>query len=282
MPYTITLNQQFNSLEVKFDGIPEKQIRETLKSLKFRWNPKKSVWYGYAQEEDLKTALEGGKVATEKVVKEKKSLKDYNHGPEVMEKFREELKKTWNDEHMVDYCFKKASQVVELSTGLYEIEKKSIETRFCFGHGYCGRTTPEEEDRAHNMAAMARSSEDYFTRENMSYLEETLTALKEGLEEYEHNWADHCYFGLYTARRYEKTNIVYILTGNRVRQTIGYEFNSERAERYFPGFQQLTKEDVQKLIDAYEVEKQKRQQQITTYLKRYGLSKVYSWTYLSD
>lgn len=58
MTYTITSNNTFNSLEVTFNEKPSAQIRNILKSLKFRWNPKKSVWYGYSTKETLQKALE--------------------------------------------------------------------------------------------------------------------------------------------------------------------------------------------------------------------------------
>lgn len=65
MNYTITNNEQFNSLEVMFDGKPSEEIRTALKTLKFRWHGVKKVWYGYSTEEAVKAAIEG-KASTEK------------------------------------------------------------------------------------------------------------------------------------------------------------------------------------------------------------------------
>lgn len=56
--YTIRDNTDFNSLEISFTGIPDQQTRNKLKGLGFRWNPKKSVWYGYANRETLENELE--------------------------------------------------------------------------------------------------------------------------------------------------------------------------------------------------------------------------------
>ena len=55
--YTITTNNTYNSREITFDGIPSKEVREALKSLKMRWNPKKSCWYGFAQEHEIISAI---------------------------------------------------------------------------------------------------------------------------------------------------------------------------------------------------------------------------------
>lgn len=51
--FTIRENTDFNSLEISFTGIPDSETRSTLKALGFRWNPKKSLWYGYADRETL-------------------------------------------------------------------------------------------------------------------------------------------------------------------------------------------------------------------------------------
>lgn len=63
MTYTITKNAQFNSVEILFDGKPSEAIRSALKELKFRWHGVKKVWYGYSDEETVRKAIDGGKVA---------------------------------------------------------------------------------------------------------------------------------------------------------------------------------------------------------------------------
>ena len=55
--YHITTNNTYDSREITFDGIPSKEVREALKSLKMRWNPKKSCWYGFAQEHEIISAI---------------------------------------------------------------------------------------------------------------------------------------------------------------------------------------------------------------------------------
>lgn len=73
MNYTITKNNQFKSLEIKFEGKPSETIRNGLKKLKFKWHNLKAVWYGYAEENIVRELLDGKK---EKPVKsEIKGLK---------------------------------------------------------------------------------------------------------------------------------------------------------------------------------------------------------------
>lgn len=57
--YTINKNEQYNSIEIAFDGIPSKETRDALKALKFRWHGVKKIWYGYAEEKAVVDLLGG-------------------------------------------------------------------------------------------------------------------------------------------------------------------------------------------------------------------------------
>ena len=57
MTYTITKDQQYNSIEISFDGKPSEAIRTALKEMRFRWHGVKKVWYGYATEEAVRAAI---------------------------------------------------------------------------------------------------------------------------------------------------------------------------------------------------------------------------------
>ena len=59
MEYSIKRNEQFNSLEVVFSGKPSEEIRNALKSLRFRWHGVKKLWYGFADEEKVRAAIDG-------------------------------------------------------------------------------------------------------------------------------------------------------------------------------------------------------------------------------
>lgn len=56
--YTITANNEYNSIEISFPGIPSEAIRTALKNLRFRWHGVKKVWYGYTTEEAARNAIE--------------------------------------------------------------------------------------------------------------------------------------------------------------------------------------------------------------------------------
>ena len=80
MEYSIKLNELYKSLEVKFNEKPSKSIIEALKKLKFRWNPKKSIWYGFTDETTLKQAIEGHTRKTE-------TVQEFAHGVKVGDLF---------------------------------------------------------------------------------------------------------------------------------------------------------------------------------------------------
>ena len=65
--FVIKKNEQFNSLEITFDGKPSEEIREILKGYRFRWHGIKKLWYGFGDEEEIEKdirATEESKEAT--------------------------------------------------------------------------------------------------------------------------------------------------------------------------------------------------------------------------
>lgn len=60
MTYQIKENAQFGSREIYFTEKPAEEVREALKALRFRWNGKKSCWYGFADEEKITAAIGSG------------------------------------------------------------------------------------------------------------------------------------------------------------------------------------------------------------------------------
>ena len=77
MTYNITLNKKFNSFEVTFDSKPAAAIRDALKSLKFRYNPNKNLWYGFCDREQLETACKGEKTANKASKKAPEKINRY-------------------------------------------------------------------------------------------------------------------------------------------------------------------------------------------------------------
>lgn len=56
--YAITRNDAFGSHEVQFDNKPQVAVIAALKALKMRWNPKRSIWYGFVDESKIREAIQ--------------------------------------------------------------------------------------------------------------------------------------------------------------------------------------------------------------------------------
>lgn len=179
----------------------------------------------------------------------------------------DEYAKVWGkDTGMHEFCMKNTSAVVILSQGeVFAVDRPHIETSFCFGHGFCGITTEEDEERANRMADKAERDQDYFFEENMrrtgfDYQIDELS--REGNEVLiRHAYIDH---------------------SNRIVSfTAGAPWNVEQYKD--DAFIRVaTDKDRKAIIRALEEAKDEFAKRLMTYLKRYGLSKVRSWTYLSD
>lgn len=275
MTYTMTKNPQFNSLEIAFDGKPSEAIREALKELKFRWHGVKKVWYGYADEETAKAAIEGKPhtVETIKAVKAPKVDKDF---------LRDQFSKAWSDARMIDYCVDKVAAVATLPNGdIITIDKQGIETHFCFGEsGY-------DFDEAVEAANVARTSQNYFKRENMKEFTRKIEMLEDVLkgdsnyrvfigEKAFTGQPDDCKLRFFRFDRL--SDIIEALGGSCYLEEIpGKEiFLNGNHGRI------ATAEEVEIILDAFRTAAKAHEKKVDSYLKRYGTSKVHSWTYWRD
>lgn len=56
MKATITINEKYNGIEIKFTEKPEKEVREQLKDNGFKWHNKNQLWYARNTEHNLALA----------------------------------------------------------------------------------------------------------------------------------------------------------------------------------------------------------------------------------
>ena len=78
--YKIESNTQYNSTEVFFESKPERTTIDSLKAVKFRWNPRKGCWYGFLTTEEVEAILEGEKAPekpTKKAAEPKEIISKY-------------------------------------------------------------------------------------------------------------------------------------------------------------------------------------------------------------
>lgn len=98
---------------------------------------------------------------------------------------------------MQEYSRKKAAYIVELSSGkIICLDKPSIDTEFCFGHGMYGKTTDEEMKAA--SAACRRAEEDvhYFKEKNLQNIDTEIRQIQEALaSDFYEVWVKPAYLG---------------------------------------------------------------------------------------
>ncbi len=171
-----------------------------------------------------------------------------------------------NDQKMVDYCVKKAGYIVELEDGsILAIEKPSIEKNFCFGYSD-SRYDTEDYDRANAMADHASNSTEYFIEQNMKDINEQIDSL-EGK-------------GWKASRWIYKIRIPYSGQPEDSKLKALHVFQSwdENAEKY----PTLEGENLRRVIEGYKAVRADFEKRLQTYLKRYGMSQVRSWSYWQD
>lgn len=167
----------------------------------------------------------------------------------------------WKDESMVKHCVNNAMLLFDLRGKIVIIEKTAIKTDFCFGYG----VFDGDYDSAPNMAAHARQSKRYFIRENHrnAPYADTINTLNSS------RWIAYA-APKYCGKCEELYNICFVRN---------YEYQESKLP---PNAFVLTADEIKayKLVLAKAA--QEHHKKINTYLKRYGLTKVNSWTYWAD
>lgn len=169
-----------------------------------------------------------------------------------------------------DYTRKNTARIVELDNGeLLAIDKPRIETRFCFGYGQNGIGTQEDYDKAYDAMHYADTNEGYFVRENLKQLTDEIKSIKDYLRMIAPDYSGTVYAAPYLFHY-----------GEGLRElTFRYDYQiDDKRDNY----RKPTIDELQHIIAAYEIEVKIFEKRLQTYLKRYGLSKLHTWTYLSD
>jgi len=197
-------------------------------------------------------------------IKQPKTQKNYSESLTRLIEKQTELKSNFKEivnDH--EWYLKNLSFIGLLDDKLIVFDKKSIETRFCYGYGYCGVSTQEEINEAYNMADKTEQDKTIFLKENLDKYNDLINAIK---EQKENNTTQSGWKYAYT-----KNYIYNYYTLNVVRDGYG-NFTGDYIE--------INNYDL--LIEILEYEKAKFEKRLNAYLKRYGLSKLKVWTYLID
>lgn len=267
------INEELNGIEISFDEKPGTETISALKASGFRWHRTKKLWYAKQTEarlELVKALCEGKNPATIQPTTETATEDEQS----VLKALYMDIVKSelWpKSDHMQDYCKKKAAYIIPLDNGdISVIDKPDIETRFCFGYGYCGVSTQEQEEDARHMADYAATSEEYFISENLKGLNQTIATIEDE-----------------SMKGYKYLNYTNQKNGSHLKAlsftTLGND--PEYAPHMWSNYrdlEEITPEERESVLKAYQEVKKSFEKRLHTYLKRYGLSKVRTWSFLSD
>ena len=263
-----TLNQELNGIEISFDKKPDNDTLTALKKQGFRWHRVKKVWYAKQTAERLKLA----KCITDRGISFDDFAEAYDilttpkvdRQKELKEVYRQYISEYWKDAKMIDHCMKTAAYIVELENGdITEIDKPNIETSFCFGYGMNGVSYEGDYEEAAETMRAAEKSTEYFISENMRGLNDYIETLKdESIRAYKYvHYCGNCNIHL---------------------KGIGFYRYYEAPASNLKDCKELTADERASLLAGYEEVKKAFKKRLDTYLKKYGLSKLHTWTYLRD
>lgn len=158
------------------------------------------------------------------------------------------------------YYRKHYSRAVKLSDGYVGIEKSRIETHFCFGYRLSSYDS-EEYDNANKMVEHARNSAEYFKNKNLEGLNRQIERLSDKSKHFE------------ITPQYWKHD-----DNTKLRNFSEYDLwrGIDKDAR------EITDEDRELLVKALKEELADFNKRLDTYLKRYGTSKLKTWSYWVD
>lgn len=270
MDYTIKLNNDYNSKEIYFNCIPSEEIRAALKALKFRWHNTKKCWYGFANDAEIKNALQGNATAAEPTKENK-----YNITKEEKEMLIKEWAAVWGDDaKMINYCVNKSDKIIKLSGGRFVVlDKIRLQTHFCFGYGYNGRYDEESHEDAKQAAEWAADPNgEYFIKENTSKLNHEISTIKHALSGEDEEGRPYNYKIILKQQRY----------CSQKRPLNLYFFEAVKVWEVKEDDTAATPEEMRMYLEALEEQKAELLKRCKTYLKKYSTKKLHIWTFLSD
>lgn len=186
------------------------------------------------------------------------------------EELRIEFSKVWNnDARMVDFCTRKVGTAIRLSGGqILTFDTPKIETSFCYGYSI-SQYDSKDYDEANKCVRHAKKSSEYLKSTNLYYFDRNIPDFKkEGA----------CLF----------VTPEYSGKGQNALHTWYFVFPSpctlDRLSGY--GAQPLIRidnpDDLEAIKWALATERMKFEKRLDTYIKRYGTTKVRSWSYWQD
>ena len=176
-------------------------------------------------------------------------MQDFKPNKDVLTR---EYAKHWS-EKMTNYCVNKVAAMATLPSGdIVVVDKQTIETRFCYDDSY-------DYEGAGRMAEHARTSTDYLKEQNMKALDGWLQDLDD----------DRWLLVISVNDSYGGDGHIKFLHFIKP-----WDLEDQR-----PAVRPVTDEEKQIIKELYQYARAKHEKKVDAYIKRYGTSKVHSWTY---
>lgn len=235
---------------VSFDGDVPVEVREAIIAAGFMWHDYAGYWIGPDRENEDVLSLINGALKTVKPRPVMTKADEADLKAEYMNRLSEK------NDRMRRYNEKEIGALVRLTDGrIVCVKKPRIKTEFCFGEsGY-------DADDAARMADIARTRESFFLRENLEELECIISVLARTKKE------DNGY----------DDRVVWVTNAPWLGEGIATHYIDKNRDA-----EEVSEEDRERLLEGYRKVHADFSKRLNTYLKKYGLSKVISWTYWRD
>jgi len=259
MKYEIFHIESTNMVLIRFEDHVPVEIREALIGAGFDYEWISRAWSGLECPDEKIDRIINSVVVHDRPAMTKDEENALND-----EYVRREMAYGWRDVKKWEKFFReRIGAVVKLTDGtIVNIERPSIETRFCYGEsGY-------DMDQAVDAAERARTCESYFRWCNLRGLAEVIRILERRPDESDGFIYRHC---------------IHVTRDSRMRDGIAdVSLVGAWDDRHGRPTEEVSEEDRERLLEGYRKVYASFEKRINTYLKRYGLSKVVSWTYWRD
>ena len=164
--------------------------------------------------------------------------------------------------------------VLKFDNNFLCFDKPIIETSFCFGYGLNGVSTQEDYEGAREQEKNMETNKQAFINANLEGLNKSIEEIKTYIKQ----WIDK--EEKFFSSRYNKIFICKNSYKHKAYLTWSWDYDNIRNKEMI--IREATKEDLILIIEVYKQQIENFKKRLNTYLKRYGLSKINTWTYLVD
>ena len=153
-------------------------------------------------------------------------------------------------------------------------DKPRIQTRFCFGYGLNGVSTQEDFEGARSQERNMETNQQAFINANLEGLNKSVEEIKTFIKQ----WIDQ--EEKFFSSRHNKIFICKNSYDHLAYLAWSWDYDNIRNKDAI--IKEATKEDLLLIIEVYKQQIENLKKRLNIYLKRYGLSKLTTWTYLVD